>query len=169
MTFSELLEVLGNLGEFVGAIAVFATLIYLAVQVRATRRSTDFLIAQGLTAQYNQVNTLLVENPELGELLYKSARNSDSITSQERDRLGYLMIQWFLIFDYVLELGKREIIDGIQPLRPIPVTMCRHLSRADLDHRAGKYPTNSCQRRVLTRQLRMWIGIHDEIGKKVQI
>ena len=74
-------------------------------------RSTDFLIAQGLTGQYNQVNTLLVENPELGELLYKSARDSDSITSQERDRLGYLLIQWFLIFDYVLELGKREIIE----------------------------------------------------------
>ena len=111
MTFIGLSEILGNLGEFVGAIAVFATLIYLAVQVRVTRRSTDFLIAQGLTGQYNQVNTLLVENPELGELLYKSGRNPDSITSQERDRLGYLMIQWFLIFDYVLELGKREIIE----------------------------------------------------------
>lgn len=111
MTFIELSEVLGNLGEFVGAIAVFVTLIYLAVQVRVTRRSTDFLIAQGLTGQYNQVNALLVENPELGELLYKSGSNPDSVTSRDRDRLGYLMIQWFLIFDYVLELGKRGIIE----------------------------------------------------------
>ncbi len=111
MSFIEFTAVLGNLGEFVGSIAVFATLIYLAVQVRVTRRSTDFLIAQGLTVQYNQVNTLLVENPKLGELLYKSARNSNSISSEERDQLGYLMIQWFLIFDYVLELGKRGIIE----------------------------------------------------------
>ena len=37
MTFIELSEVLGNLGEFVGSIAVFVTLIYLAVQVRYSR------------------------------------------------------------------------------------------------------------------------------------
>jgi hypothetical protein len=111
MTFVELSEVLGNLGEFVGAIAVFITLIYLAVQVRVTRRSTDFLIAQGLTGQYNQVNALLVANPELGELIYKSGREPDSLTPQDRDRLGYLMIQWFQIFDYVLALGKRGIVD----------------------------------------------------------
>ena len=34
MTFIEISEILGNLGEFVGSIAVVATLIYLAVQVR---------------------------------------------------------------------------------------------------------------------------------------
>ncbi len=111
MSFIELSAILGNLGEFLGAIAVFATLIYLAVQVKSTRRSTDFLIAQGLTGQYNQVNALLVEHPELGEVLYKSGRQPDSLTAQDRDRLGYLMIQWFQIFDYVLELGERGIID----------------------------------------------------------
>lgn len=37
MTFIELSEVLGNLGEFVGSIAVLATLIYLAVQVRHSK------------------------------------------------------------------------------------------------------------------------------------
>ena len=79
MSFIELSAILGNLGEFLGAVAVFATLIYLAVQVKSTRRSTDFLIAQGLTGQYNQVNALLVEHPELGEVLYKSGRQPDSL------------------------------------------------------------------------------------------
>ena len=38
MSFGELSQVLGNVGEFVGAIAVVATLFYLAVQVRQNTR-----------------------------------------------------------------------------------------------------------------------------------
>ena len=34
-------QLLGNIGEFVGAIAVVATLIYLALQTRLNTRSTD--------------------------------------------------------------------------------------------------------------------------------
>ena len=37
MSFIELSELLGNLGEFVGSIAVLATLIYLAVQVKQSK------------------------------------------------------------------------------------------------------------------------------------
>ena len=41
MTFVETTQVLGNLGEFVGAIAVVMTLVYLARQVRHSRDSVD--------------------------------------------------------------------------------------------------------------------------------
>ena len=37
MDFVELSTVLGNLGEFIGSVAVLATLIYLAVQVRQSK------------------------------------------------------------------------------------------------------------------------------------
>jgi len=38
MSFVELSDVLGNLGEFIGSIAVLVTLIYLAVQVNHSKR-----------------------------------------------------------------------------------------------------------------------------------
>ena len=41
MTFVETTQVLGNLGEFIGAIAVVMTLFYLARQVRHSRDSVD--------------------------------------------------------------------------------------------------------------------------------
>ena len=41
MSFMETAQLLGNLGEFVGAIAVVLTLFYLAVQVRHGGRSLD--------------------------------------------------------------------------------------------------------------------------------
>ncbi|MEJ2089416.1 MAG: hypothetical protein P8Y69_13285 [Gammaproteobacteria bacterium] len=37
----EMSQLLGNLGEFVGALAVVATLFYLAVQVRLSRQATE--------------------------------------------------------------------------------------------------------------------------------
>ena len=40
MSSLELSELLGNYGEFVGAIAVVATLVYLSVQIRANTKST---------------------------------------------------------------------------------------------------------------------------------
>lgn len=41
MSLMEMSQLLGNLGEFVGALAVVATLFYLAVQVRLGRQATE--------------------------------------------------------------------------------------------------------------------------------
>ena len=41
MTLLEIAQLLGNLGEFLGALAVVATLIYLAVEVRYSRQALD--------------------------------------------------------------------------------------------------------------------------------
>ena len=40
MTVIELSQVLGNFGEFFGAIAVVGTLVYLAIEVRRSRMAT---------------------------------------------------------------------------------------------------------------------------------
>ena len=41
MTLAEWFSLLGNIGEFVGAIAVVATLIYIAAQVRLGKEATE--------------------------------------------------------------------------------------------------------------------------------
>ncbi len=41
MTLTETAQLLGNFGEFVGAIGVVVTLAFLAVQVRPSRRSMN--------------------------------------------------------------------------------------------------------------------------------
>ena len=49
MTLMETAQLLGNFGEFFGAIAVVATLIYLAIQVR---QSNHLARAEGQTATW---------------------------------------------------------------------------------------------------------------------
>ena len=41
MSFTEITAVLGNLGEFIGAIAVVVTLFYLAIQVKQSKEATE--------------------------------------------------------------------------------------------------------------------------------
>ena len=56
MTFIELSEVLGNLGEFVGAIAVVATLAYLALQVRHNSKTVAAATSHSITRSRNEMN-----------------------------------------------------------------------------------------------------------------
>ncbi len=69
MTITELSQTLGNFGEFVGAIAVVATLVYLAMQVRhskeameANTRSLDEGRRLALAQAYENRTVTLLDN-----------------------------------------------------------------------------------------------------------
>ena len=80
MTLMETAQLLGNFGEFVGAIAVVGTLVYLAVQVGYSRKSLDEntaaleetrkLTREGmlyqLSERWDKISLQVVENREIG-------------------------------------------------------------------------------------------------------
>ena len=61
-------QLLGNYGEFVGAFAVVATLIYLAIQIRRNTQATRATTTQALTDSINSSNLAIAENPRLAKL-----------------------------------------------------------------------------------------------------
>ena len=87
---------LGSLGEFIGAIAVVATLVYLAIQTRLTRKAAEVTqraaeqtakfssqqMTQGVAEMYSRWRIVRL-NPELAELLVK-ARGSKQLTDAEQ-------------------------------------------------------------------------------------
>ena len=104
MSLMEISQLLGNFGEFVGAIAVVVTLIYLASQVKLSKEAT-----QANTKQMEQQRTLsLVENymrrservergyaegvqsAHLATILFKVSREPDSLDDFER----YQIREW---------------------------------------------------------------------------
>ena len=101
---------LGNVGEFIAALATVATLGYLALQVRAARHSTDFLISQGISQQYNHTNGQITQNPELAELFARVRRDPDSLSDVDSVRLEFLFFQYFHTHNMILELGAKGII-----------------------------------------------------------
>jgi hypothetical protein len=90
------IQELGSLGEFVGAIAVMVTLVYLAIQTRLTRKAAEVTqrsaeetakhagVQAGATVieGYSRWRSL-VSNPQIAEVIVK-ARGMDELTDAEQ-------------------------------------------------------------------------------------
>jgi hypothetical protein len=72
MTSLELSELLGNYGEFVGAIAVVATLVYLSIQVRANTKSTRSRALLDSSIQYQNLLLTPAHSAELRAAIQKN-------------------------------------------------------------------------------------------------
>ena len=72
MTIMEL----GAIGEFIGAIAVVVTLIYLAFQMRQNTNALKLNTARSVTEELQEMFSLLASNQELAEIFVTAARES---------------------------------------------------------------------------------------------
>ena len=59
------LQDLGNIGEFVGAIGVIASLVYLAIQIRQNTRTLRAATYESLAQATATSNALLITDPEI--------------------------------------------------------------------------------------------------------
>ena len=63
------LDDLGNIGEFLGAIAVVASLLYLSMQIRQNTRSVKSATAQSASQTIVGMNALIVGDRTVAELV----------------------------------------------------------------------------------------------------
>ncbi len=103
----EITQILGNLGEFVGAIGVVATLIYVAIQVRhsaellkinnaAIEENTRLARAAALERHSDAVSRWrgkLIESEAVARL-WQSAIDGEQLDGVERVRWENLIIDW---------------------------------------------------------------------------
>ena len=73
MPLIEFSQILGNLGEFFGAIAVTLTLAYLAIQVRLTKKELQRSISQARAETSRQLHQSRVDNESLRLAWMKTA------------------------------------------------------------------------------------------------
>lgn len=84
MSILEITQLLGNVGEFIGSLVVLATLIYLASQVRQTKRLLETSIALGRGAASREINGLMVQLPGLSELQSKVTLVSGQVPDRQQ-------------------------------------------------------------------------------------
>jgi hypothetical protein len=91
MTLMETAQLLGNLGEFVGAIAVVVTLGYLATQVRHSRVATEANTKQlqsgslqNMTERLHNRLLFLAADPVAADLTFRMSRDPDSLSEMEQ-------------------------------------------------------------------------------------
>ena len=105
------LEQLGNLGEFLAAVATIATLVYLAVQIRQNTQATRAASFHAITDSMNHVNVAVVQTPELARIWLAGAAERSSLTGEERHRYDMLLLSYFHVFEtmhYQARVGAGE-------------------------------------------------------------
>ena len=80
-------DAIGAIGEVLGAIAVFVTLAYIAVQVRSTNKLLLLQHREANRAAQFDVDHLEVQSADFAELIYRSEIDSNSLSEIEKRRV----------------------------------------------------------------------------------
>ncbi len=99
MNLMDVSQMLGNFGEFVGAIGVEITLAYLAVQIRHNTRATHAASHQAITDSLNQGNYAMAQDAELAQIFVTGKVGRGSLTEAEQQRLDSYLLALFHVFD----------------------------------------------------------------------
>jgi len=86
------LDQLGNIGEFVAAIATLVTLVYLAAQIRQNTRSVRATTFQESARSTFEIMDRVALDPELNRIYFAGTEDFDSLTQIDRRRFGTYMV-----------------------------------------------------------------------------
>ena len=98
-----MIETLGNLGDFIGGIAVVITLMYLAIQIRQNTRAVRASSRQAVVDSYRTLNRLLID-PSVARSFSTGLTSYPNLPFEERSRFSALMNEHVLFFQSVLAL-----------------------------------------------------------------
>jgi hypothetical protein len=102
----ETVELLGNLGEFLASIGVVATLIYLAIQIRESRKTATFAAVQANRSERIANFIGQRDSPYITPILVKSEAG-EALTAEESSRLfAHHGATWALLY---AEWVQREL------------------------------------------------------------
>ena len=79
-------EAIGAISEFVGAVGVIVTLIYLAIQIRHNTRAVRLDTAHNIMEEIRDLYSLMAEHSDLADLINRAATNHESISGPDKVR-----------------------------------------------------------------------------------
>ena len=107
-----MLEVLGNLGEFIGGVAVIVTIIYLAIQVRGNTSALRTRSRQDIVESFRTFYRPLFDNPELSQVYLGGLRKYPDLPQPSRLQFASYMNDHVLHFQGAFALYESGALDG---------------------------------------------------------
>ena len=118
MSVVEVTQILGNMGEFVGAIAVVVTLAYLAVQVRLSREATEAntkslrSVARFESGRYWSEETIrLALSPDMASIVATAFEDASQLSDDDRER----WVAWCLQHALMKDTLYHQYMEGVLP------------------------------------------------------
>ena len=102
-------DAIGAIGEIVGAIAVLATLIYLALQIRQNTKAVRLESRNSLQQAWSHVGSMMANSPEITELFLKGCRDYRALPVA--DRLRFSSVLQNVLF--AIDLQHLQFSEGI--------------------------------------------------------
>ncbi len=93
------LQELGSLGELLAAVATFATLFYLALQIRQNTRAVRAASHHSVTDSFNHVNSIIGTNVSAARIFRLGLEDLSKLDDDERFSFGYLMLSYMRVFE----------------------------------------------------------------------
>jgi hypothetical protein len=90
---------LGSIGELLGSIAVFVSLIYLAMQVKSGTEASRTSTYQSVVSDFSALNQSIASTPELSLLFVRAQENFESLSPDEKARASQLFFMAFRNFE----------------------------------------------------------------------
>ena len=88
-------DAIGAVGEILGAIAVIATLIYLAKQIRQNSQAVQISALRDTTEQWNRWSEVLATSPELADIVISGNKSYRQLPETEAIRYGAYVQMFF--------------------------------------------------------------------------
>lgn len=91
-------DAIGAIAEAVGAVGVIASLIYLALQVRASTRASAVEAKLASSRMYTDFLVMLVQKPELNDVLLRGRKDIEALEHEDYLRFSNLALIAFSFF-----------------------------------------------------------------------
>ena len=105
-------EMVGAVGEVLGAAGVIVTLVYLASQIRVSNRAARSAAMQELLDETLHLMSQLSNDGELAAIWAKGSADFNSLDMQEQVRLRAFFYQLVLIWERFYHLERAGMIDA---------------------------------------------------------
>ena len=109
MTLMDTAQLLGNLGEFIGAVVIVITLLYLALQIRQNTNALHAQSRQAILSAAQAELFVLIEHPDI-----IFSREKKELTAEEHARLSYWLIALMRVREFAWLQYRHGVIDEIQ-------------------------------------------------------
>jgi hypothetical protein len=104
------IQELGNIGEFIAAIATIGTIFYLAVQIRENSRAVKSSSYHQAVEQTWQAVLAVVNNPEIRDIAFR-IQNGEELSEKEIHHLNYLNVAIAFGAENILRLREEGLVD----------------------------------------------------------
>ena len=117
-------QLLGSYGEFVGAVAIVVTLVYLAIQLKQNTSQLQRNEHNTTMAQWSTIRMALAENRDLAEIWSSGLNSEAELDATDQFRLESLLAEQLWAAYHVWERTKRGLLtegtfqEAVAPLIP---------------------------------------------------